>query len=67
MAIADPMRDAPLRRWLGFVIADERADLAEGRAALAASGTADAAPHRPELVAALRGRTAPELSRSLLR
>jgi hypothetical protein len=27
----DPVRDAPLRRWLGFVVADERADLAEGR------------------------------------
>ena len=54
LRIADPVRDAPLRRWLGFVIADVAADLVEGRAALAASGTADAAPHRPELLAAVR-------------
>ena len=32
LADADPVRDAPLRRWLGFVIADEQTDLAEGRA-----------------------------------
>lgn len=54
LGIADPVRDAPLRRWLGFVIADMGADLAEGRAALAASGTAGAAPHRPELLATLQ-------------
>jgi hypothetical protein len=54
LGIADPIRDAPLRRWLGFVIADLVADLAEGRAALAASGMAETAPHRPELVATLR-------------
>jgi hypothetical protein len=51
--IADRVRDAPLRRWLGFVIADERADLAEGRAVLAASGSGGAASHRPELMATL--------------
>lgn len=32
LADTDPVRDAPLRRWLGFVIADEQADLAEGLA-----------------------------------
>lgn len=32
LADVDPVRDAPLRRWLGFVVADEQSDLAEGRA-----------------------------------
>ena len=47
LGIADPIRDAPLRRWLGFVIADVGADLAEGRATLAASGTAEPHPTGP--------------------
>jgi hypothetical protein len=48
----DPVRDAPLRRWLGFVVMDERADLAEGRVLLDGRGAAGAAPHREALVAA---------------
>ena len=48
----DPVQDAPLRRWLGFVVMDEQADLAEGRALLAGRGAAGAAPHREALVAA---------------
>jgi hypothetical protein len=50
----DPVRDAPLRRWLGFVIVDEHADLAEGRALLDDRGAAAAAPHREALAAASR-------------
>ena len=46
------MQDAPLRRWLGFVVMDERTDLAEGRALLDGRGAAGAAPHRDALVAA---------------
>jgi hypothetical protein len=50
----DPVRDAPLRRWLGFVIVDEHADLAEGRALLDDRVVAAAAPHRAALAAASR-------------
>jgi hypothetical protein len=48
----DPVQDAPLRRWLGFVVMDERADLAEGRALLDSRGAAAAAPQRTALLAA---------------
>jgi hypothetical protein len=47
-----PVQDAPLRRWLGFVVMDERADLAEGRELLVERGAAAAAPQRAALVAA---------------
>ena len=47
----DPVQDAPLRRWLGFVVMDEHADLAEGRALLVDRGATAAAPHREALVA----------------
>ena len=47
----DPVQDAPLRRWLGFVVMDEHADLAEGRALLVDRG-ATASPHREAIVAA---------------
>ena len=50
----DPVQDAPLRRWLGFVIVDEHADLAEGRALLADRGAAAKAPHGDTLAAAHR-------------
>ena len=50
---ADPVRDAPLRRWLGFVVADERADLVEGRALAARTPGADAAPGRMVVETAL--------------
>jgi hypothetical protein len=50
----DPVQDAPLRRWLGFVIVDEHADLAEGRALLDGRGAATSAPHRESLAAAHR-------------
>ncbi|MFA5882625.1 MAG: hypothetical protein WDA60_02120 [Acidimicrobiia bacterium] len=53
LASADPVREAPLRRWLGFVVADERADLAEGRALLQGLRAADAAPARAGFEAAL--------------
>jgi hypothetical protein len=48
---ADPVRDAPLRRWLGFVIADERADLADGRAQLGARAPTGPTSRRAELEA----------------
>ena len=51
-AMVDPVQDAPLRRWLGFVVMDEHADLAEGRGLLGSRGTATAAPQREALVAA---------------
>jgi hypothetical protein len=50
--VVDLVQDAPLRRWLGFVIVDEHADLAEGRALLDDHGAADAAPRRGALAAA---------------
>lgn len=50
---ADPVRDAPLRRWLGFVLADERADLVEGRTVVDQIQGADAAPGRAAVEAAL--------------
>jgi hypothetical protein len=50
----DPVQDAPLRRWLGFVIVDEHADLAEGRALLDDRRAAASAPHREALAAAHR-------------
>jgi hypothetical protein len=50
--VVDPVQDAPLRRWLGFVIVDEHADLAEGRALLDARGASSAAPRREALTAA---------------
>ncbi len=49
----DPVRDAPLVRWLQFVVADERADLAEGRALLAARAPGAPTPGRVALAAAL--------------
>jgi hypothetical protein len=49
---ADPVRDAPLRRWLGFVIADERADLSEGRALLDARPGPGPTSRRADLEAA---------------
>jgi len=48
----DPVQDAPLRRWLGFVVMDERADLAEGRALLADRDAASAAAQREALTVA---------------
>lgn len=53
LAESDPVQDAPLRRWLGFVLADERADLAEGRALLDRIPGADGAPGRAAMEAAL--------------
>jgi hypothetical protein len=50
----DPVQDAPLRRWLGFVIVDEHADLVEGRTLLDDRSTAASAPHREALAAAHR-------------
>jgi hypothetical protein len=50
----DEVRDAPLRRWLGFVVADERTDLAEGRALLEALPAADHSPARARVEARLR-------------
>jgi hypothetical protein len=50
----DPVQDAPLRRWLGFVIVDEHADLAEGRALLADRAAAASSPHREALATAQR-------------
>ena len=52
--VIDPIQDAPLRRWLGFVVVDEHADLAEGRALLEARGAAASAPHRDALAVAQR-------------
>lgn len=49
----DPVRDAPLRRWLGFVLADERNDLVEGRALVAHLPGVEAAPGRASVEAAL--------------
>jgi hypothetical protein len=53
LATADPVRDAPLVRWLGFVLADERADLREGRALLEQFPGARSAPQRETLAAGL--------------
>lgn len=53
LAEADPVRDAPLRRWLGFVCSDERADLAEGRALADQIPGVAAAPGRAAVEAAL--------------
>lgn len=53
LAVADPVRDAPLRRWLGFVCSDERADLAEARAVADRVVGVDAAPGRAAVEAAL--------------
>src|SRR5262249_37546896 len=53
-AMVDPVQDAPLRRWLGFVVMDEHADLAEGRALLDDRGAASTAPHRTALAEAQR-------------
>jgi hypothetical protein len=50
----DPIQDAPLRRWLGFVVADERADLTEGRALLGDRDAAASAPRREPLAEARR-------------
>ena len=50
----DPIQDAPLRRWLGFVVADEHADLAEGRALLEDRDGTASAPRRKPLAAARR-------------
>ena len=50
---ADVIRDAPLHRWLGFVVADERADLVEGRALLALLPAAAHTPGRATVEAAL--------------
>lgn len=50
--VVDPVQDAPLRRWLGFVIVDEHADLAEGRALLDARAAPTAAPRREALTGA---------------
>lgn len=49
----DPVRDAPLRRWLGFVLADEHADLAEGRGVVEHVAGAATAPGRAAVEAAL--------------
>jgi hypothetical protein len=51
---ADEVRDAPLRRWLGFVVTDELADLAEGRAILDAAALSGRPPGRSPLDAAIR-------------
>lgn len=53
LAEADPVRDAPLRRWLGFVLSDEHADLVEGRGVAEHIPGADAAPGRASVEAAL--------------
>lgn len=50
---ADPVRDGPLRRWLGFVVADERADLGEGRALLDRRVGGQLGPTQAELAAVL--------------
>jgi hypothetical protein len=50
---ADPVRDAPLRRWLGFVVADERTDLTEGRQLVQALPGVEAAPGRAAVEAAV--------------
>lgn len=49
----DPVREAPLARWLGFVVADERTDLAEGRALLARRAPDRTTPARTALTGAL--------------
>jgi hypothetical protein len=49
LADTDPVQDAPLRRWLGFVVTDERADLEDGRRLSVAHAVA---PSRPALEAA---------------
>lgn len=53
LAEADPVRDAPLRRWLGFVLSDERADLIEGRSLVGQIPGAETAPGRASVGAAL--------------
>ena len=53
-AMVDPVQDAPLRRWLGFVVMDEHADLAEGRLLLDDRGAAATAPHRAAVAEAHR-------------
>jgi hypothetical protein len=53
LVTVDPIRDAPLRRWLGFVVADERADLDEGRALLGSYPAAADAPGRARVATAL--------------
>lgn len=54
LSATDVVRDAPLRRWLGFVVADERADLAEGRDLLQGFPATDRAPSRAAIEARLR-------------
>ena len=54
LEVADPVRDAPVRRWLGFVVADERVDLAEGRHLLDALPAGGRAPAWAGLEAGLR-------------
>lgn len=49
----DPVREAPLVRWLAFVVADERTDLAEGRALLARRNPPVDSPARTALAGAL--------------
>ncbi|GMU78528.1 MAG: hypothetical protein AMXMBFR46_13230 [Acidimicrobiia bacterium] len=49
LEVSDPVRDAPLRRWLHFVVSDEQADLVEGRALLDATGATARAPRRAAL------------------
>jgi len=53
LADTDPVRDAPLRRWLGFVIADEQTDLAEGHALMRGLPAAAEARGRGVVEAAL--------------
>jgi len=53
LAETDPVRDAPLRRWLGFVLSDERADLGEGRAVVEHVAGVESAPGRAAVEAAL--------------
>ena len=50
---ADAVQDAPLLRWLRFVVTDEHADLAEGRGVLRARPDADAATARTSIEIAL--------------
>lgn len=49
----DAVRDAPLRRWLGFVVADEQADLAEGQRLVHGTPGADGGPGRVAVEAAI--------------
>ena len=50
---SDPVRDAPVLRWLQFVIADESADLTEGRALLAGRPATAPTPAQAALRSAL--------------